>query len=44
MLLNWFWGIVRDIISLNRYVGILKQKYITKAANNNHFYYFDDFI
>ena len=44
MLFNWFWGIARDIVSLNNYVGILKQKYIIKAIDNNHFYYCNDFL
>ncbi|WP_375449348.1 hypothetical protein [uncultured Nostoc sp.] len=44
MLFDWFWDIAGDIVSLNRYAGILKQKYITKAADNNHFYHSDDFL
>ena len=44
MLFDWLWGIAGDIVSLNHYTGILKQKYIAKAADNNHFQYFHDFL
>ncbi len=44
MLFDRFWGIARDIVSLNYYIGILKQKYVTKAVDNNHFYHSNDFL
>ena len=44
MLFDRFWGVAEDIDSLNRYAGILKRKYITKVADNNHFHHFDDFL
>ena len=44
MLLDQFWGLAGDIISLNRYTGILKWKYITKVADNDYFHYSDDFL
>ncbi len=44
MLFDRFWGIVSDIVLLNCYAGILKQKYIKKDADNNHFYYSNDFL
>lgn len=34
MLFNKFWGIIGDIVSLNRFSSKLKQKYIIKVANN----------
>ena len=44
MLFDRFWSVAGDIVSLNRYAGILKRKYITKAADNNHFHHSDDFL
>lgn len=44
ILFDRFWAIVGDIVLLNYYTGILKQKYVTKIADNNHFYHFDDFF
>lgn len=44
MLFDRFWGVAGDIVSLNHYAGILKRKYVTKAADNNHFYHSDDFL
>ena len=44
MLFNRFWGVAGDIVSLNRYAGILKQKYIKKDADNSHFHHSDDFL
>ena len=44
MLFDRFWGVAGDIVSLNRYAGILKRKYIKKDADNNHFHHSDDFL
>ncbi len=44
MLFDWFWGVAGDIVSHNRYTGILKRKYIKKNADNNHFHHSDDFL
>ena len=44
MLFDRFWGVASNIVSLNCYAGILKQKYIKKDADNNHFYRSDDFL
>ena len=44
MLFDRFWGVARDIISLNNYAGIFKQKYVTKGTDNNHFYHSNDFF
>ena len=44
ILFDQFWGVAGDIVSLNYYAGILKQKYVTKAADNNHFHHSDNFF
>ena len=44
MLYDRFWGVARDIVSLNDYAGIVKRKYITKATSNNHFHHSDYFF
>lgn len=38
------WNIIRNIIFLNCFSGILKQRHIKKLLNNNSFYYFDNFF
>ncbi|WP_375449214.1 hypothetical protein [uncultured Nostoc sp.] len=44
ILFNRFWGVADDIVSLNRYTGILKRNYIKKNADNSHFYHSNDFL
>lgn len=44
ILYNKFWCIVRDIVLLNCFSIILKQKYIIKIANNVNFHHFDNFL
>ncbi len=44
MLFDRFWGVAEDIVSLNHYAGILKRKYVTKTADNNHFHHSNDFL
>ncbi len=44
MLFGKFWGVAGDMVSLNRYHDILKQKYVSKTADNNNFHHFDDFF
>ena len=44
MLFNWFWSVAGDIVSLNRYAGILKRKYIKKDADNSHFHHSNNFL
>lgn len=44
MLFGKFWGVAGDIVSLNRYSGILKRKHISKKPDNNDFQQTDDFF
>lgn len=44
MLFDKFWDITGNIVSLNCFSSILKQKYITKAANSTNFHHFDDIL
>lgn len=44
MLFGKFWGIPGNIVSLNRFAGILKRKYISKAAENGNFHHSDNFF
>lgn len=44
MLFKKFWGVAGDLVSLNRYSGILKQKHISKKSDNNNFQQTDDFF
>ncbi len=44
MLFGKFWGVAGDVVSLNRYSGILKKKHIYKKPDNNNFYHTDEFF
>lgn len=44
MLFGKFWGISSNIVSLNRFAGILKQKYISKVVENGNFHHSNDFF
>lgn len=43
ILYNEFWDTIKDIILLNCFSGILKQKHITKA-NSVNFHHSDNFL
>lgn len=44
MLFSRFLQVHNDIVSLNLYVDIFKQKEITKVIHNNHFHYFNELL
>lgn len=44
ILFGKFWGVAKDIVSLNWYSGILKRKHIARQTNNNNFQQTDDFF
>ena len=44
MLFGKFWGVAGNVVSLNWYNNILKQKYIYKKPDNNSFYYTNKFF
>ncbi len=44
MLLDKFWKVTSNIVSLNHYSGILKRKHIYNKLNNNNFHHKDKFF
>ena len=44
MLFGKFWGVAGNVVSLNRYSGILKRKYICKKRDNKNFHHTDEFF
>lgn len=44
MIFDKFYDIIKDIVLLNYFSGILKQKHITKVVNSVNFYWSNNFL